>query len=129
MCPSAPAAEGAVVLGVVDGDGSIEYLRDKMVATPVFIATIKVGRDPEERFRFASPCQECHCTQWVDGECSIPKRVTEIVPNSPEPTALPRCSIRAHCRWYHQAGADACRICPRVVTRGPLRDAEPHERT
>ena len=29
---------------------------------------------------------------------------------------LPPCGIRPTCRWFLQAGADACRVCPYVVT-------------
>jgi len=29
---------------------------------------------------------------------------------------LPVCGIRADCRWFAQAGAAACRVCPIVRT-------------
>jgi hypothetical protein len=37
-------------------------------------------------------------------------------PDRPTVDPLPRCSIRANCRWFDQQGADACRVCPFVIT-------------
>jgi hypothetical protein len=122
MCPSAPAEEGAIILGVVNADGSIAYLRDRLVATRDFVDIASVGREPEQRFRFASPCRQGNCKQWVDGKCSVPDGVKEIVPASMVADRLPRCSIRPHCRWYQQSGAEACHVCPWVITRGPVKD-------
>jgi hypothetical protein len=122
LCPSAPAQEGAIVLGVVGADGSIAYIRDRLVATRQFVDIASAGREPEQRFRFASPCQRCACQQWVDGNCSVPGRAGELVPPSDPADGLPRCAIRPQCRWYRQSGAAACRICPWVITRGPRND-------
>lgn len=116
LCPSAPARVGALIIGVVGADGSVSYVKDRITATPEFIDIVQTGRDAEERFRFSSPCQQAGCCQWVNGECSLPERVSELVPHS-ESSTLPHCSIRPRCRWYHQNGSEACRICPVVVTR------------
>lgn len=117
LCPSAPATVGALIIGVVRADGSVGFIRDRIPVNAEFIKAADSGRAPEQRFRFSSPCQECACQQWADGRCSLPGRIAEAVPNSLTPEALPRCSIRHDCRWYHQLGADACRVCPLVVTR------------
>ncbi len=116
LCPSAPAQEGAILLGVVQADGSVAYLRDRIEVTREFLEIARAGRSPERRFRFSSPCQKSACQQWVSGRCSLPMRLAEIIPESAN-DELPRCSIRAQCRWFHQAGAVACRACPSVVTR------------
>jgi len=117
LCPSAPASEGAIVLGVVRADGSVGYLRDRLTATASFVSRTRSERAPEERFRFSSPCRERACLQWADGGCSLPDRLSELVSDQEGADALPRCSIRRQCRWFHQQGAAACRICPLVVTR------------
>ncbi|MFE6337354.1 hypothetical protein ACFVOK_29690 [Streptomyces sp. NPDC057798] len=122
LCPSAPAAEGAVILGVVNADGSIAYLGQRLIATREFVDIARIGREPERRFRFASPCRQDGCKQWVDGECGVPSRVKEILPAAAAEDHLPRCSIRPQCRWYRQTGAESCRICPWVITRGPVED-------
>lgn len=117
LCPSAPATEGALILGVVRADGTIGYIKDRMAATSEFLESARAHGRPEQRFRFSSPCQECACQQWADGACSVPEKLAELVPSDTS-EGLPRCSIRRHCRWYHQSGAAACRICP-LVTRDP----------
>jgi hypothetical protein len=118
LCPSAPAQEGAVLLGVVQADGSIAYLRDRIEVSRAFLEIASVGRPAEQRFRFSSPCQESACRQWADGRCSLPGRLAEVIPE-PESDELPRCSIRANCRWFAQTGGTACRVCP-LVTRNQL---------
>lgn len=122
MCPSAPAEDGAVLLGVVSADGSIAYVGERLIATREFMDIATVGRDPEQRFRFAGPCRQAGCRQWVDGQCGVPDRVMEILPGTAAVDHLPRCSIRPRCRWYRQSGVESCRICPWVITRGPVED-------
>jgi hypothetical protein len=117
LCPSAPAAEGALVIGVVGADGTVSYVRDRLPATRRFLQIASVRGAVERRYRFSSPCQECACAQWSEGACSLPGRLAEVVPSEEVSTGLPRCAIRARCRWFHQSGADACHICPVVTTR------------
>jgi hypothetical protein len=117
LCPSAPASVDALVIGVVGADGTVDYVRDALPVTRRFLRIVEAGGRPESRFRFASACQQCACRQWVDGECSLPRRLAEVVP-APDPAErIPRCAIRARCRWFHQSGAAACRTCPVVSTR------------
>jgi hypothetical protein len=117
LCPSAPAAVDALVIGVVGPDGTVDYVRDALPVTRRFLRVVEAGGPAERRFRFASACQQCACLQWADGACSLPGRLAEVVP-TPDPSArLPRCAIRARCRWFHQSGAAACRTCPVVTTR------------
>lgn len=119
LCPSAPPAKHSIVLGVVRPDGSVAYLRDRLPVDPALLTPTPDGRAPEQRLRFASPCQSAGCRQWVDGRCSVPERFSSVVAQEGhERRELPRCSIRADCRWFHQEGPSACRICPLVVTKG-----------
>lgn len=119
LCPSAPAEEKAILLGVVQSDGSVAYIKDKMKVTREFLEiTTKKGK-PETRFRFSSPCIKSGCAQWANNQCSLPERLAKMIPKSDTADLpLPSCSIRDQCRWFDQRGAAACRICPVVVTRG-----------
>lgn len=120
MCPSAPMSEGAIILGEIGGDGSVDYIRDRTVVSAEFMEIASRGRTPGQRFRFSSPCQESACGQWKSGGCSLPDRLSEIIPATETSNTLPLCSIRSQCRWFHQQGKDAFHICPLVVTRdGP----------
>jgi hypothetical protein len=127
LCPSAPAAVDALVIGVVAADGSVDYVRDLLPATPQFLQIVGTSGPPERHFRFSSPCQECACAQWADDSCSLPRRLAEVVPSQDVATGLPRCAIRARCRWFHQSGADACRVCPVVTTRDGVPTTEGRE--
>jgi hypothetical protein len=119
LCPSAPADVKAILLGVVGSDGSVAFLKDRIEVTREFLDIAAKGRAPETRFRFSSPCTGRACKQWVNGGCSLPERLAEMIPRSDATDApLPHCSIRGQCRWFDQRGSDACRICPLVVTRG-----------
>ena len=115
LCPSARCEEGAVLLGIVGSDGRIAYLNPRVEIDAAFVEKAHEGRSPEKRFRFASKCVEERCHYWTGSECGVIHRVLE---DAPPPTAedLPRCSIRSDCRWFAQAGADACHACPLVVT-------------
>lgn len=126
MCPSAPAEEGAVLLGVLGAEGSIEYLADVVPATADFLALVAVDSPAETRWRFSSPCQESRCAQWADDGCALPGRLTTLLEDRDDVPELPRCSIRPRCRWFHQSGRRACQVCPLVVTQDR---SDPHEET
>ena len=116
LCPSAPANVKAILLGVVQSDGSVAFVKDRIEVTREFVDIATKGRAPETRFRFSLPCIGSGCRQWVNGGCSLPERLADMIP-APADAPLPDCSIRAQCRWFDQRGSDACRICPLVVTR------------
>lgn len=119
LCPSAPADVKAILLGVIQPDGSVAFIKDRIEVTREFLDIAAKGRAPETRFRFSSPCLGSACKQWANGGCSLPERLADMIPRSDATDApLPDCSIRAQCRWFDQRGSDACRICPVVVTRG-----------
>jgi hypothetical protein len=96
-----------------------------------------VSRDaaaPEQRFRFSNKCIESGCSQWTGSRCGVIDNVLQLLagvpapgdiappaamaPPTPEQSTgpLPPCGIRPTCRWFLQSGADACRVCPYVVT-------------
>lgn len=114
LCPSARCEPGAILLGIVGRDGRVGYLSTQMVVDERFVENARRGRDPEKRFRFAQPCVEAPCGYWRDGRCGVVDGV--VAQAEPLAAPLPRCSIRADCRWFAQRGPDACAVCPLVVT-------------
>ena len=118
LCPSAPAQMNSILLGVVQIDGSVAFVKDRLQVTREFLDIAAKDGAPETRFRFSSPCIGSACKQWANGGCSVPGRLVEILPRAASTNPpLPNCSIRDQCRWFDQEGAAACRICPVVITR------------
>ncbi len=64
--------------------------------------------------RIAARCEESRCVHFDGDCCSLGQRVRETLP--PVVDILPRCSIRATCRWYSEQGGAVCHRCPQVVT-------------
>lgn len=117
LCPSFPCRDGAKLLGVVQHDGSVAFTPDLGRIDQTFVAECQQGRTPEARFRFAGPCLGGRCAQWGRGRCGVADWVVETAGDRVDPMAqLPDCGVRARCRWFSQNGADACRICPLVIT-------------
>jgi hypothetical protein len=118
LCPSARCEPGATVIGVVGADGKVGYVRPRVEIDEDFVKRARGGRTPERRFRFAQPCVESGCRHWTGARCGVIDAAINLDP--PPAAELPRCSIRAQCRWFSQSGVPACRVCPLVVTRvGP----------
>jgi hypothetical protein len=119
FCPSARCEDGAVLLGIVGADGRVGYVTPRMTVDAEFVREARSGRTPETRFRFAQPCIEGRCAQWTGSRCGLIDQALE----SPEAAGttewaqgtLPECVIRSSCRWFGQAGAKACAVCPLVV--------------
>lgn len=118
-CPSGRCRENAVLLGIVSPDGKVAYITPQVLVDKPFVDRAKNGRIAEARFRFAEPCVEGGCENWVADRCGVIDRVIgspEAASRRTEPgQPLPRCSIRSSCRWYSQWHAEACAICPLVV--------------
>ena len=114
-CPSWQCAPGATLLGVVNPDGTIGYVTPALEVDGEFCDRAQAGRAPERRFRFAGPCVEGRCGHWTGERCGVIDEVMRT-PDRPTVDPLPRCSIRASCRWFDQRGAAACRVCPFVIT-------------
>jgi hypothetical protein len=118
-CPSARCEEGAVLLGIVGGDGLVAYVRPQLEIDEDFVQEAKKGRSAERRFRFASACVEGACAQWTGSRCSIIEMALteQEAGRVPRLTgSLPHCSIRSNCRWFEQVGPRACGVCPLVIT-------------
>lgn len=118
LCPSSRCEEGARLLGIVQRDGTVAFTPDDIRVDAAFVQIARQGRKPESRFRFASSCQRKHCAQWTGERCGVAdavlREITEAGISMPE--SLPNCAIRSNCRWFLQAGANACRACQLVIT-------------
>lgn len=118
-CPSAPAAPGTTVLGMVGEEGRIVHFATPLTADEGFLETARAIDDrPESIFRFSSACAEDKCSQWNGSACGLIDRIVSQlaetgVATNPE---TPPCVIRAQCRWFLQNSYDACRVCSYVVT-------------
>jgi hypothetical protein len=116
MCPSSKCQDGALLLGIVKEDGHVDMLHEAIPVDETFVETAKQGRLPEMRFRFASTCAKNGCKQWTGTRCGIVDKILDHVKDAILEETLPVCFIRPTCRWYNQNGADACKICPWVIT-------------
>jgi hypothetical protein len=124
LCPSATPEEGALVIGVRVPGGRLAHI------VPSLPASAALANEPEAgtRFRFASRCAEGSCFHWTGSSCGV---VEQLLADAPSAGAdlLPRCGIRSSCRWFAEAGGDACARCPLVVTnQAPLRAVPPAAR-
>ena len=121
LCPSYRCEEGARLLGIVQHDGSVAFTPDDIRIDATFVETARRGRAPEARFRFAGPCQRGRCAQWTGERCGVIDGVLRLAAATGMAVsdALPDCAIRAQCRWFGQAGAEACRVCTLVITELP----------
>lgn len=117
LCPSGRCHPGAKLLGIRGDDGSLGYVTPAIDLTSDFCEIAAEGRNPHVRFRFTEPCVENRCAQWQDGACGV---IREVIPEDESSVSampeLPRCGIRASCRWFAQEGRVACRVCPGVAT-------------
>ncbi|WP_431270031.1 hypothetical protein [Dankookia sp. P2] len=118
LCPSVSGdpRNAPMVIGVIGEGGVVANLPTPIPLTPGMRA--QIGEKPETRFRLAGPCVERHCAHWKDASCSLIGRMQEAVAGyveAREPGApVPRCGIRASCRWWVQRGPEACHTCPHV---------------
>jgi hypothetical protein len=115
LCPSSTCSPGAILLGIVQADGTVAFLDHRRVVDDFFVKLAHEGRAPEKRFRFADTCVKSGCRQW-DGRCGVIDGVLTANPNYREADELPPCAIRTDCRWHLQWGARACGVCPLIVT-------------
>jgi hypothetical protein len=118
-CPSARCEEGATLLGIVGADGVVGYITPELEVDFEFCREVRKRGRPEARFRFAQPCAEGRCTQWVGDRCGLIELVLQspTKPSTAETSlpGLPPCVIRSTCRWFAQEGGQACLVCPSVV--------------
>ncbi len=118
-CPSAPAAPGNTLLGMLGPDGRIHNLRTTMAVDDAFVARASQHGPPEARMRFAGTCVTSGCKQWTGARCGVIDRAMREIGaagGAPAAESLPPCTIRATCRWFSQIGANACAACTLIVT-------------
>jgi len=119
LCPSAPIKEGAILLGIVNGEARVDFLPERWEVDEDFVKAALEGRSPERRFRFGAKCAQSGCAQWKGNRCSVIDQVM-AAPGAARSEArteeLPACSIRSQCRWHQQHGVEACYACPGVIT-------------
>ncbi|MFF4402671.1 hypothetical protein [Streptomyces sp. NPDC001480] len=115
-CPSGAAhAPESLVLGVRAGvDGRVAYLADPVPAAEV-LEQIPADIEPRRVLRFASHCV-AECVNRRGDDCTLIERVVTAYPAAAT-GRVPQCHLRAGCKWWSQAGVDACRRCPAISTR------------
>ena len=119
LCPSAPAAPGALLIGVVDQNGRVANLITPLRVDEAFVESSTPHGPLGKRFRFSSPCQEARCGHWKSERCGLIGQLHEAavsVGEASRDSGLIPCAIRAQCRWWQQRGREACAVCPLVVT-------------
>ncbi|MGC2776031.1 MAG: hypothetical protein WA418_10400 [Bradyrhizobium sp.] len=119
LCPSSRCEDGNILLGVVNAEGRIDFIPERIEIDAAFTAVAKAGRPPEQRFRFSSPCLKRGCEKWDGERCGVAKilqeRGPDLLPREPA-AALPHCSIRQDCRWHGEYGDVICFACSWVIT-------------
>ena len=116
LCPSYVAKPGAALLGIVDADGRVSFLKTPIRIDNTFVAEARRGRPPEERFRFTGKCIQSGCHQWDNDnhQCSLVDRLIAGFERATD-VSIPDCPIRSRCRWFAQRGRAACVNCNDVV--------------
>lgn len=123
LCPSSTCHDGALLLGVVQGDQKVALLNPAIPINNEFIDRVNNAGSPENRFRFAGKCAKSGCGQWTGKSCGIMNELSAANPAlEVNGQTLPECSIRNQCRWYSQEGAKACFICPFVITQAQVEE-------
>jgi hypothetical protein len=125
-CPSGPPEPGSVLLGIVAGPGEVAYLNPHVPVTLELLESLSRGGIAiENRMRFACSCAEHGCVQWkgdsAAGRCGLIDHAIEALGVEAGLDHLPRCGIRADCRWFAQHDRKACAVCPEIIRR-PARD-------
>jgi hypothetical protein len=119
LCPSSNCREGAGILGIVEENGQVVFMKKKLVVNEEFIQIARLGRSPEKRFRFFGTCVKGGCEQWKENRCSLIDQFVNTSTKSSDTSQdkkIPNCLIRNDCRWFNQWGYEACKICPLIVT-------------
>jgi hypothetical protein len=122
-CPSAqPDMEGARVFGVIgesEAEPRVAYLTESAVVDSSHFDRLG-PLQPTHVFRFAAKCEESRCAHYSGERCTLVQRIVNCL--DPVVDLLPPCLIRPTCRWFAEAGREACLRCPQVVTMIPKGD-------
>ncbi|MFB9850200.1 hypothetical protein ACFFMR_07385 [Micromonospora andamanensis] len=118
MCPSTPASNATVFLGMITPAGRVAYVTPALPAEVAVAAAAEAEVPVEARYRLAGPCVTSRCGFWTGDHCGLGERlVTSYAQTVGEPEVeLPRCAIRRTCRWFAEQGPPACVACAHVVT-------------
>jgi hypothetical protein len=116
-CPSTTARDpDARVFGVVLGGAEtpeIAYLPQPVPLSSID-APLPPDVQPTEIYRLAGQCVKSSCQHYSGTHCRLGEHVATTL--DAVTRALPPCSIRHECRWFHEQRAQACLRCPQVVT-------------
>jgi hypothetical protein len=123
---------GARVFGVrrAGPDGARTAYLDRPVEATAEVLALAGPVVPTQVLRLAATCEESRCSHFDGTDCRLASQIVQLLP--PVVAVLPRCAIRADCRWFAQEGRAACLRCPQVVTEmadapEPLKQAaRPH---
>ncbi|WP_434743030.1 hypothetical protein [Micromonospora sp. SH-82] len=118
MCPSTPAANATVFLGMITPAGRVAYVTPQVPAEVALGTRTGEPGPVESRFRLAGPCVTSSCGFWTGVHCGLGERLADSYRETggPADVDLPKCAIRRSCRWYAEQGAPACAACSHVVT-------------
>ncbi len=117
-CPSSVCHEDAMILGKVTNDGVVEIYDHPVAVTEELIQSLPEDTTPEKQYRFSGKCVESGCHQWNKGKCGVIDKIykmNEAVLKTFEAPDI-QCYLTPTCRWFHQIGSEACKVCPYIVT-------------
>jgi len=120
MCPSTSSGSATFLLGVALPSGRVAYGTPAVPVSPALIKALDDDDAPlESRYRFAGMCVESGCGFWSGSGCSLWAELADSFQRAggqADAADLPKCAIRARCRWYGEQGSRACAACRYVVT-------------
>ena len=109
------ARDGQPILALAtreNEDARLDYAGEVAVPAPASLAQLQAGQP----LRLAGACAGRNCLFFADDRCELAASVARHLPPAPD-EKLPKCAIRARCRWFEQGGAPACARCPEVHNR------------
>lgn len=125
-CPSGRCRPGSTLLGIRGPDGTLLYT-PRLPPLDEELAERFTSGGGTSAYRFAETCVTDRCLHWNGSACVLaaalvqPDAVPADAPVQPDPSVgLPRCAIRATCRWFFQEGRNACAVCPLVLRDEPM---------
>lgn len=119
-CPSYGISPNAELLGVTNSNGEIDFLGKPIKIDEDFIKDNESDVAIETKFRFTGSCANKSCGQWAENKCSLGANIVKELGSISEKREIPNCPIMENCRWFHQEGEKACRICPLITRNGML---------
>ena len=106
------ARSGQPILTLATREDESAALQYAASPTPTNVGDLQSEAPP----RLAGDCARRNCYYFAAERCELAASVARHMPPS-EQKSLPRCQIRARCRWFAQEGAAACARCPEVTTQ------------